>query len=428
MPGVIATPNADVLALAAEKKRNPHWQRLGIKITPIINRTAGRKRGTSWSVIIPAKVVGGRGRERRQFKTYSEALHHAQGKADMKRVSGTRGFVLTDLQREDAAQALPILTQLGMTFTEAAKFAEKHLRPVAGDVTFRQLADLIMKEKEREKIRPASMQSLNWHFDRVCERFGETTLVKAPSREEFSKWVNELQASGASDRHQKNLIRYAQQLFRYAMAHGYRADNPAALVKPPRIDWKPPTILTLAETRRLLATAMTEEHRELLPALVLQLFVGGVRSGEVQRLNWGDINLEERKVSIEPSAGKNRRAGDWRIPTIPENAVEFLLLHGDRNGPIAPDKFREKMTALHKAAGFTAWDDTHKNAKRHTFGSMGCKLHGAPWVQDQMGHNTGPTFLRFYRNARVTASDAAAYFKITPRTEDGLVPFNAAAS
>jgi integrase len=404
--------------------RKTPWQRIGIAVREIVNRRStgkdaqGKSKylefGSSWLVIVPAKVTK-RGRLRRQFNNKAEAIAFAEGQADLHRASGPRAFVLSDFEREDAVKALTVLRELGLTFQQAADFARRHLRPEGGDKTVGKLAEKILAEKRAENLRPDSIRTLSWNLARIQDHFGADRVLKTISREDVDGWHKALQEAGHKGRNLRNYIRYTRQFFQYATLHRHCAENPAALLKAPRIDWKAPPILTLQETRRLLRTAMLPEHSDLLPALVLQLFVGGIRTAEVTRLTWEKIDLQDLKVDIDPATGKNRRDGDWRIPTIPTGAAEFLIRHPKRDGSVTPPRYKDRMTALHKAAGFADYDGTHKNAKRHSFGSYGCKLHGTNWVQDQMGHNTPATFLKYYRNARVTGEDARAYFELTPQ-------------
>lgn len=394
-----------------QPKRIPLWRRLGITLKQETNRSQGAEFGESWRVSVPARVTGS-GRIRKQFKTYSKGLLYCEGKADLSRASGKRAFVLNDAQREDAAAALRILGDLQLSLTEAAKFASKHLKPESGDITVRVLVDRILREKEREKLRPASLRGIRFYMGRIAAHFGDARLVKTLTHDELRLWFDSLKDAGASDRHLRNYVRYTQQFFNYSEQFGFRADNPATRIQPPRIEWTMPAILTVDEAKRLLRTALQPEFAELLPATVLQLFCGGLRSAEVARLDWRDIDLEGRKFEVLPATGKNRRDGDWRTPAIPEAAAEFLFLHAQRTGPVVPVRFPFKLTMLHKAAGFPKWELTHDNSKRHSFGSYGCKLHGKDWVEEQMGHNTSGTFLKFYRNARITKEEAQRYFDI----------------
>lgn len=385
--------------------------RLGIKVRKVRNTQGGERYGFGWLVIVPAKVTGGL-RIRKQFKAAEggAAVNFAEGAANRAKQLGQMAFALTVAQHADAQQALAILQPLGLTLKDAARFAAKHLRPAGGDITFAALRDRIMGEKQREALRPASLQGLRFHFGVLVEHFGADTLVKSVGYDQLRQWADSFTDSGAGKRHVRNFIRYAQQFFRYALDHKFVGDNPAQHLRAPKTDEKVPVVLKIAETKRLLAAAMLPEHRDLLPAVVIGLFCGGARSEELRRLDWGHVNLAERKLIVPSAASKNR---DTRYPEIPAGAVEFLLLHADRSGPITPARFRHRLTALHKAAGFPRWKKTHSNARRHSFGSYACKLHDAEWVVDQMG-NSVRIFLRHYKDASVTREQAQEYFKLTP--------------
>jgi integrase len=157
-----------------------------------------------------------------------------------------------------------------------------------------------------------------------------------------------------------------------------------------------------------------------MPAVVLGLFCG-LRSEELARLQWGSVDLKRRKITISPEVGKNRRATDWRYPVIPKGGVEFLQLAPQREGPIAPRRFRACITALHSAAKFESWKVTHANSKRHSFGSYACKLHGIDWTIEQMG-NSVRMFVKHYQNSAVTKRQVTEYFGLTPDSVKGSVP------
>jgi hypothetical protein len=260
-------------------------------------------------VVIPAKVTKS-GRIRRQFSDRKQAVTFAEGEADRHRASGPRAFALTDFEREDAAKALPLLRELNFTFQQAAEFVHRHLRPEAGEITLKSLVERIIAEKVRKNLRPDSMRSLRWNLKRISEHFGEERSVTSITRSEVEGWIANLEAEGHKGRNLKNYVTYLKQFFNYAHDHKFRSDNPAELIEPPVIEWKRPSILSIEETKRLLRTAMLPDYSDLMPALVLQLFVGGLRTEETNRLQWSSIDLSQRTVDIDPAVGKNRKDGD----------------------------------------------------------------------------------------------------------------------
>jgi site-specific recombinase XerD len=390
--------------------------KLGIRVRRVKNRNFGEVYGHSWQVEIPSKVTGG-DRIRKQFTANEsrKAVDFAEGEAGRVKEQGTTAFYLTPEQVTDARKSLERLEGLGMTLLEAADYAARHLRPEGGDKTLGEVRDAIIAAKKKKGLRPASFNGLDFYFAKLVNHFGEGTLVKTVSAVQLSALVDSFSANGASPRHVRNLCTYAGQFFRFAEQERFIARNPAALLgkDAPMSDEREIAILTIPEVKRLLVATMLKEHRDLLPAVTLGLFCGGIRTEELIRLKWPDVDLEGRKVRLK---GEQTKTREKRTCEIPPGAVEFLLLHPNRRGAITPAKFfKRRLTALYRAAGFKNWQKTHANAKRHSFGTYASKLHDWEWVVTQMG-NSVAMLLKHYRDASVTPEAAKEYFSLTPAT------------
>ena len=387
--------------------------RLGVRVRRVTNRSHGEEFGDSWMVTVPSKVTGGR-RIRRQFKASESrnAVDFAEGAAAKAKEQGQTAFYLAPEQVTDAKKALKRLDGLGLTLTEAADYAAKHLRPEGGDKTLGKVRDAIIEAKTRKGLRPASFNGLNFYFGKLVNHFGPDTLVKTISAAQLSALVESFSATGASPRHVRNLCTYAGQFFRFAEQEKFIARNPAAFLgkDAPISDEREIVILTIPQVKRLLVTAMLPAYRELLPATVLGLFCGGIRTAELLRLNWSDVDLSDRKVRLQ---GKQTKTREKRTCEIPASVMEFLLLHPNRQGSITPPKFKARLTEFHKAAGFKKWGKNYANAKRHSFGSYASKVHDWEWVVSEMG-NSVSMLLKHYRDASVTPADANTYFNLTP--------------
>ena len=79
----------DPFSLEAPKAltKAPRWKKIGIALTEVSNRSKGAQFGTSWLVVIPAKVTGS-GRIRRQFKDRASALAFAEGETNKAKEQG----------------------------------------------------------------------------------------------------------------------------------------------------------------------------------------------------------------------------------------------------------------------------------------------------------------------------------------------------
>ena len=393
--------------------------RLGIRVRKVPNRSRGEVYGHSWLVVVPAKVTGGQ-RLRRQYQATEsrEAVDFAEGEANKAKEQGQTAFFLRPEQVTDARAAFARLEGLGLSLAEAAEYAAKHLRPVGGDKTLSEVRNMILDRKKKKGLRPASLHALGIYMSKLVNQFGPATLVKSVSNSDLSAWVDSFSTTEVSPRFIKNVVAYTRQFFRFAEEEKFIGHNPTVNLgkDAPMTDEREIVILNIDQTKALLRTAMTKEHRPLLPAVVLGLFCGGIRTEELKRLNWNNLNLTERKVTLPPKVTKTRGK---RVCDIPPAALEFLLLHENRKGPITPKRFEFDVTTLHQDAGFKNWKRDFANAKRHSFGTYASKLHDWNWVVDQMG-NSVSMLLQHYRDASVSKKDAEAYFKISPNNIDAV--------
>ena len=393
--------------------------RLGISIRRVANRSRGQDFGHSWMVVVPAKVTG-QGRLRRQFEESQarEAVDFAEAAALKAKDLGLTGFLLTPEEVSDAKRAFKRLEGSGLTLAAAVNFALRHLRPAGGDATMAEVLERLMQSKKEKNLRPASLESLRKYSGRLVRNFGEETPVKRVTAEELKGWIRDCAASGSSPRLVRNIAAYTRQFFRFALREKLIVADPSAGLRPEgRLeDEKAVTVLTIEQTKALLRTAMTVKHRDLLPAMVLGLFCGGIRSEELTRLNWGDVDLAAGKVTLD---GKQTKTRQRRKCDIPANARDFLLLHPKRQGPITPARFELRASQLYQDAGFTSWKRDFANAKRHSFGTYASKLHDWGWVVDQMGNSPAVLF-RHYRDSSASTEDAQAYFAITPTNIETL--------
>ena len=107
--------------------------------------------------------------------------------------------------------------------------------------------------------------------------------------------------------------------------------NPADDCVPPKIPKHEMKILPPEQIKSYLAAA---EQRGVLPMFYLEL-ISGLRKGELVALQWSDLDVESKTISVSKQAGRNN-AGEPDITrpktensirkiSIPQDAVDLLV-------------------------------------------------------------------------------------------------------
>jgi len=173
-----------------------------------------------------------------------------------------------------------------------------------------------------------------------------------------------------------------------------------------------PEFFTTEEMRNLLTTAgmlVGGEEEFLLSVLVLGGFVG-MRSSEITRVKWTDIDLAHKAIRLTP---KITKTSSRRIALIPDNAVAWLNHIKDKAGFVVPQQiipnFNRYTGNLSKEAG-VEWKN---NALRHSYVTYAMAQERDAWkVSEQVGNS--PRVLQAHYKGLVLASDAVEWFNITP--------------
>ena len=184
--------------------------------------------------------------------------------------------------------------------------------------------------------------------------------------------------------------------------------NPVADTLPPATRRPTPGIITAPQMSALLAAADVLTLRWLV-------FGGfcGLRTSEVDRLQWEDIRWDAAQPQLYVSPGKTRNAERWVMLTPPVLALRERLAP-EASGPVllacgvkhsATTRARARTFAR---AGFTP----PPNGLRHSYGSYHLVHYGdAARTAMEMGHYAPAITFNFYRRA-VSASEAAAWWSL----------------
>ena len=135
---------------------------------------------------------------------------------------------------------------------------------------------------------------------------------------DLQDWLDGLKLSPQSYHNYRTVL---HTLFHFAVAKGYAADNPVEGAEKLKVRNGDVEIFTPVEIARLLEAARAK-FPDFLPCIAIGAFAG-LRSAEIERLTWQDIDLTARHIIVAASKAKT---ASRRIVPIHDNLAAWLAL------------------------------------------------------------------------------------------------------
>ena len=359
-----------------------------------------KKDRDNWELDVGLKL-GGTKKHRPRFSTFEEAKLEAERIKHKLRNQGTSGFKLTREQQVDAEAALSILENTKFSsLVEALNFAQKYAGENLPDTTISELIVKFREKKEEEKAQElrgasdATLQEYKYRHGILDDHFGEM-LVRDFTEKDFKPLFSKMGFS-------PQLLSKTKTLLNFAVKEGIIPENPIK-IEAPKKKTKPPKVFSDSEWRKLVLTALHHQNHkfskgvavDLLAYVVLGLWCGLRPKGELERLDWSDVHLDDDNPQVYIHA-------DWKVKharwvDIPECAVTLLKQCINQKGAIVnPKNFRRRLDWLKQEAGVKdAWSP---DIMRHTYASMHYGFHGDKnAIANQLGH-VGQGVLDHYMN------------------------------
>ncbi len=369
-------------------------------------------------------------RRLRSFTDAGEARREAERIARLLAAGDATAARVSAKEIGSYARALEFLRPTGLAIEVAADNYRKAFEILGGDrileaakffaarnpdsLPARTVADVVSELVTIKTERGASaryVEDLRARLGRFAKAFAVQIASVQPA--DVQGWLDGLKASPQTV---KNFRTVVSTLFTFAKRRGYilKGSNPAADTEQPKVNGGTPEIFTPSELSKLLASATPD----FLPALAICAF-GGLRTAEVQRLVWGDVDLAGGFITVGADKAKTRTRRI--VPILPALAA-WLSPHARKTGQVwkgTAEKFNHAQQATAAAAG-VAWRD---NGLRHSFASYRlAATQSAAQVSLEMGNSPQVVF-RHYREL-VKPADAQAWFGVAPQTPANVVSLN----
>ena len=180
-------------------------------------------------------------------------------------------------------------------------------------------------------------------------------------------------------------------MFNLSIKWGYTKENPTRNVSTLKIDKKQtPRFLSKEECNTLL-----ENCGDKLYPIFFTFLYTGMRKGELENLEWSDIDFERRKIKIRVKDSWRPKSSEREIP-INNELMGVLVAHKKKNKQgtyvfnnkgkqILPNSLRKKLINVAQKCGVENLTKLH--TLRHTFAShLVMKGVDLPTVKKLMGH------------------------------------------
>lgn len=348
------------------------------------------------------------GRARRKFFKTKQAAQVFVGRLESIRARG--GHDAASLPAETLREVLECLARLKPFHASLSDAVNAYVHKAAAAAELRSISwedaiEQFLEHRAKRNLRDATLRTLRVRLS----KFASDTEALTPAeitRKDLQGWIE----AAATPRSAINRRLALTGFFKWAEREGY-ASNFVREIEPPKADDPEPEILSLQQCRRLMEETAAHKGGKWVPYVALTLFAG-IRPVEVERLSWGDIDLEAGTVTISGKAAKLRAR---RIFHLADNAVEWLAPHALNQTPLYPSGSTKNLRAIRNAAGLCPWP---RDAARHTCISAWMAIEGEVKAAAWAGNS--PDVCHRHYKGLMPVKTAKAFFKITPSEEQIL--------
>lgn len=141
-----------------------------------------------------------------------------------------------------------------------------------------------------------------------------------------------------------------------------------------------------------------------MPYVATCLFAG-LRPGEVERLDWPQVNLADKEIRLE---GQQTKTGRPRVVTIHKTLAGWLKAYQGK--PFFPSGWRKHFDAIKAIAGLNGWTP---DILRHTAISHFLRLTGSYGRTAEEFGNSEAIIKRHYQG-RVSTEETKRFYSLKP--------------
>jgi integrase len=367
-----------------------------------------------WCVDVPANLSENGKRQRKFFATKGEAKTECETLKARRANFGVSLTAMTPARIAEAAEAYKLLDPHHLGLLDVVReYLETHKQRTAS-IPFGQLFDLYLEAKASRSRK--YLEQLRW------ARESSSTLHDRLASDVTVRDLDEL-LKGEKATVKNAWMRYFRAVFNYGVKRDYLASNPIDKLDFSEVVKGDTEIFDPATVQAILKDCL-ENDLALLPYRVIGFFAGVRPAGELPRLEWSDIDLDAKQVTLRAEITKKKRK---RWVDLSDNAVSWLREYQKRGGstkgrvtPFDRDELRNHHRDNWARVVGSTEDGKPKRrwiqqGMRHSFCSYWLVAHDndVDTLVIQSGHESKEVLWRSYYAAS-TKADAGKFWAIRP--------------
>ena len=373
--------------------------------------TPTKRPNGKWSVNVPAALSETGVRSQRTFKTRELATEFGKSLRDSFKEHGQQARVLSPAASEDASKALELLSDLGISLIQAAKFYLHHHDARVKAPTFSQAFKKgILSRGDHSSRYLASLRNFERRFPSDFSSKNIVDLTPSDISEVLKTMTNGATAW-------KNGLRVISAILGDHVKEGTLKENPCSRVSvPKRRNEEEPKVYSVRQLRSLFASCKDYDNgkdRKCSECAVPFAFLAfaGIRPEELTRLRWENVNLSLNNIRLGGKIAKKGQTRNIRIQPVLKSWIETIP-ESKRIGKIVPGRWTQRATRVKKEAGINGLE--YQDALRHSFGSYLLAMENdINLLKADMGHQHREVYFTHYHNA-LTKDQASPYWEIFP--------------
>jgi integrase len=366
---------------------------------------SGTSPNRPWCVDVPPHLSPTGKRQRKFFEIKKDATTFAKTLETRQANFGHSLGSMTPARIAEASEAYVLLEPTGFGLLDAVRrFVADHKQRSAS-VTFKVLADKYLAE--HSSLSPRHLKSLRQTRDRFSVLHGK--IIAEVTHHDLEPLLTRIPGGG------RNLVmRHLRAFWNFAIKRQYAVENPIDRLDFVKVEKKETEVISVDSVEKMLGDALANDLA-LVPILVLGFFCGVRPEGELREVQWSDISLKEKSLTIRPEVSKTAQR---RVIDLSANAIAWLKAYrskgGSVEGAVAPweeDAYLDHRKKNRERAGVTNWPNS---AMRHSFCSYWLAKHGEiNKLCLFTGHDHPSTMFNHYHRL-VTKVEAKKFWSIRP--------------